>query len=315
MYRKLSGLFIRPVYAKRVNIFYVNIHNKDFMLPDCSKTKIRIKNDTKLTNFKDVEQKELYHIHGVSRLLMKEFSGFYGNFMILQLDYQEENIKSTLLIGYGEDQENTSLTDAKLILLNVCTTDMFQPPRCSRLVIVNNALESVSQCYKIFYPFFTDSPSSCKMKLNYFGSKFWFHSVSVRLCFTLLPIFETQREKDIIPNTVRFLKTHSILNIVNNINLNLMIKEKDFDHDQIMINFHDHDQIKENCSLSTIIVYIFCDHERLYWYIFPLLQEYVLEGSAKNQTYVLLKGCSVDKLCLHTYYLIWNTSVVSRVLI
>ena len=295
MYRKLSGLFIRPVYAKRVNIFYVNIHNKDFMLPDWSKTKIRIKNDTKLTNFKDVEQKELYHIHGVSRLLMKEFSGFYGNFMILQLDYQEENIKSTLLIGHGEDQENTLLTDAKLILLNVCTTDMFQPPRRSRLVIVNNALESVSQSYKMFRPFFTDSPSSYKMKLNYFGSKFWLNSVSVS--FTLLPIFKTQK-KDIIPNTVRFLKIHSILNIVNKINQTFIIKEKD------------------NCSSSATIVYMFSDYECLYWCTFPSFQECVLEVFAKNQTYVLLKVCSVDKHCLHTYYLnVWNVSVVSPVVI
>ena len=290
LYGNSSGLFVRPVYTKKVNMF--NFKIKDFKLLNTagwSRTKVRIENDTKLTEYMNMEQEPF----------MKDFFDSYGILPILGSDYWEETIMSTLLISNDEDEEN-ALVNIKQVHFTMCATDLVQPPQCLQVAIVDNALESVikiGQCYKIFHSESSHNLSRYKCKWNYLQSTFWLHPVPINVNFTLLPILQIQKG-NFIPHIDIFLKAHSILSVASNIdNQNLIIKGKD------------------SCSPSTATVFKLSDHEYLSLGIVPM-QEYFVEVFVKNQTYVLLKGCTVRKQYLYRYYHNkCNVSIVSIIVI
>ena len=263
LYGKSSGLFIRPVYTKKVS-FKMNTAG-------WSRTKVRIENDIKVTKSMNMEQEPF----------MKDFFDSCGILTILRSDYWEERIMSTLLIGNAENEENV-LINTKLIHFTMCTTDLVQSPQRLQVIIVDNDLESViklNQHYKTFHPELSYNLSRCKRKWNYFLSKFWLYPVPINVSSACLTI----QKGVVIPHTDIILKTHSIFSMANSIgNQNpFIIKGKD------------------NFPQSTAAVFILSDHEYLRLYIVPL-QEYFVEVFVRNQTYVLLKGCTVDKQYLYT---------------
>ena len=124
LYGKSSGLFIRPVYAKKVNMF--NFKMKDFKLLNTAgwRTNVRIEKVTKSMNMEQEPFK-------------KDYFYSYGILTILRSNYLEERVMSTLLVGIAQLEDNASI-NTKLIHFTMCTTYLVQPPQHLQVAIVDN---------------------------------------------------------------------------------------------------------------------------------------------------------------------------------